>query len=215
MSSPGDAVRLDPVRLRLIEAMERRASAHGGEARRLLDERIAALKSAGEAEVAAKAEAETDVAAVAHRPGPLSGLVAHITVQAAQAASRQGAPSPGTGVPATATALSAATEPAALAYFRRTWARLSADRRLTRSLATVPDNAGPLNSHHLAHRTLASMRELSPGYLAHFMAYADALSWIEQASGNGSGNGGGRTAPGGEPPVRTEGRKAAGRNKAR
>lgn len=214
MSSRGDAVRLDPVRLRLIEAMERRASAHGGEARRLLDERIAALRSAGEAEVAAKAEVETDVAAVAHRPGPLSGLVAHI---AAQAASRQGAPSPDTGVPATTTALSAATEPAALAYFRRTWARLSADRRLTRSLATVPDNAGPLNSHHLAHRTLASMRELSPGYLAHFMAYADALSWIEQASGGGggSGNGGGRTAPGGEPPVRTEGRKAAGRNKAR
>jgi hypothetical protein len=27
------------------------------------------------------------------------------------------------------------------------------------------------------------MRELSPGYLQHFLSYVDALSWIEQMNG--------------------------------
>ena len=69
-----------------------------------------------------------------------------------------------------------------LGYLRTTWARLSADRRLTQSLAKVPENAGPLNSQHLVHRALLLMRELSPEYLNHFMAYVDAMSWVEQAN---------------------------------
>ena len=69
-----------------------------------------------------------------------------------------------------------------LSHFRSTWSRLSADRRLTQSLAKMPDNAGPLNSQHLVHRALLLMRELSPEYLNHFMAYVDAMSWVEQAN---------------------------------
>jgi hypothetical protein len=38
--------RADPVRFRFIEAMARRADAHGGDARRMLDERIAQLLAA-------------------------------------------------------------------------------------------------------------------------------------------------------------------------
>jgi hypothetical protein len=38
--------RADPVRFRFIEAMARRAGAHGGDARRMLDERIAQLLAA-------------------------------------------------------------------------------------------------------------------------------------------------------------------------
>ena len=33
------------------------------------------------------------------------------------------------------------------------------------------------------HRALLLMRELSPGYLRQFLAYADALSWIEDLNG--------------------------------
>lgn len=73
-----------------------------------------------------------------------------------------------------------------LGYLRTTWSRLSADRRLTQSLAKVPENAGPLNSQHLVHRSLTLMRELSPEYLHHFMAHVDALLWLDQA--NGAGN---------------------------
>ena len=72
-------------------------------------------------------------------------------------------------------------EDALLDYFRNTWARLSAEQRLTQSLAQTPDHAGPLNSHHLVHRSLTLMREVSPGYLHRFMSYVDALLWVDQA----------------------------------
>jgi hypothetical protein len=70
--------------------------------------------------------------------------------------------------------------PEALAYFRATWARLSVEQRLRQSLAKVPANAGPLNSLHLVHRSLTLMRDTSPAYLDRFMAYADALFWVDQ-----------------------------------
>ncbi len=79
------------------------------------------------------------------------------------------------------------TELASLAYFRTTWSRLSAERRLTRSLETVPENAGPLNSHQLVHRALQTMRETSPGYLHRFMTYVDALLWLEQGNAGKAG----------------------------
>ena len=49
---------------------------------------------------------------------------------------------------------------------------------------TVHINAGPLNSHHLVHRALLLMRELSPEYLNRFMSYVDSLLWIDQANGS-------------------------------
>jgi Protein of unknown function (DUF2894) len=73
-----------------------------------------------------------------------------------------------------------------LSYFRSTWSKLSADRRLTQSLAKVPENAGPLNSQHLVHRSLTLMRDLSPEYLNRFMSYVDALSWLDQANAMGA-----------------------------
>ncbi len=30
------------------------------------------------------------------------------------------------------------------------------------------------------HRSIALMRDVSPAYLQHFVAYVDALSWMEQ-----------------------------------
>jgi hypothetical protein len=53
------------------------------------------------------------------------------------------------------------------------------------SLAQVPRNAGPLNSSSLVHRALSLMREVSPGYFQQFLAYADALSWMEAMNGPG------------------------------
>jgi len=68
--------------------------------------------------------------------------------------------------------------------FRSTWTRLSADQRLTQALAKVPDNAGPLNSQRLLHRSLALMRDLSPDYLERFVSYVDALLWLDEAAGS-------------------------------
>ncbi|MDP9965189.1 hypothetical protein J2W37_002909 [Variovorax paradoxus] len=175
--------RRDPVRFRFIEALARRAAAHEGDARRILDERLAVLLAAyrGNLEEARHADglpAVRDASAKqAARPsrGPLAELVEHMARQA---------PPQGDDGAAADDAVSATPELKTLRYFRSTWSRLSADRRLTQSLAKVPENAGPLNSHHLVHRSLMLMHELSPEYLNRFMSYVDTLLWVDQLNGS-------------------------------
>ena len=156
------ADRFDPLRFRFIEALARRAAAHQGEVRRLLDARLATLLAAyGE---------DLEKAAPIAAPPPASprGALAELADHIAR---------PADGV----------DELKALGYFRSTWSRLSAERRLTQSLATVPKNAGPLNSQQLVHRSLTLMRELSPEYLERFMSHVDALLWLDQVhSGHAS-----------------------------
>jgi hypothetical protein len=60
---------------------------------------------------------------------------------------------------------------------------LKADARLAQSHAALPANAGPLNSLHLVHRTLATLHALAPGYCEHFIGHIDDLLWIEAATG--------------------------------
>ena len=71
----------------------------------------------------------------------------------------------------------------ALSCFRDTWSKLRVDQQFHQALADEPENAGPLNSHFLVLRALRLMRDISPAYLKHFMDYADALLWLEQADG--------------------------------
>ncbi|VTU36936.1 hypothetical protein H4CHR_04040 [Variovorax sp. PBS-H4] len=197
--------RLDPVRFRFIEALARRAAAHHGEARRLLDDRLQHLLAAFDEDLEktrnAKVREDESKRGDAPGAGPLQGLLDHI---AQHAASEAGALSAGVAV---ADVPGAPRELKALGYFRSTWSRLSADRRLTQSLAAVPENAGPLNSHQLVHRALTLMRELSPEYLHRFMSHVDALLWLDRANV-------GSAAPVAEAP-RAEGRKKSARAKAR
>lgn len=166
----------DRVRLLLIEALARRAAAHQGEARRILDDRLAALKTAHEHALAqAQARDGDAVTAQAARPqsqgGPLAQLVRDIALQRGPAASLP---------------FAASGESETLRYLRSTWSRLSADKRLTQSLAKVPDKAGPLNSHQLVHRALSAMRDASPDYFHHFVSYVDALMGLDQLNGAGA-----------------------------
>ncbi|MDM0114134.1 DUF2894 domain-containing protein [Variovorax sp. J22R133] len=194
--------RLDPVRFRLIEAMARRTAAHHGEARRILDDKLGRLvlaygeelekHSGADGEVAPKTKGQT-------QRGPLAELVEHMTRHASSHADDSQTAKP---VPT----LASKPEHKALAFFRSTWSRLSANKRLTQSLAKVPGNAGPLNSHHLVHRSLTLMRNVSPEYLNRFMAYVDALQWLEQVNG-GNGLSGGDGA-------RAEGQKKGARGKS-
>jgi len=108
--------------------------------------------------------------------GPLGELVAYVARQK---------PTPVLGAmapPRPDAADRPAPEARTLHFFKRTWSRLSADQRLAQSRACLPDNAGPLNSQHLVHRSLTLMRELSPEYLQHFVGYIDALQWLEQSN---------------------------------
>ena len=190
--------RFDPVRFRFIEAMARRADAHDGEARRMLDERIARLLAAyGEAlDKRPDAIAPPEEASLAR--SAFADLIDHLA---------QHAPPAGEGLAATG----ATPDLKAVTYFRSTWSKLSADRRLTQSLAKVPDNAGPLNSHHLVHRALILMRELSPEYLNRFMSYVDSLLWIDQANGSMAAAAA-ASAPRADNPKKT-GREKTGRGK--
>lgn len=171
------ASQIDPVRLRWIEAMARRADRHDGPARRLLDERLAQLLDDYARRVA---QAQHPLPPPAHvaapaKPGPLAALVEHLARQggsiAGEAAAGTVAPAPG---PAPA-------ELKTLSRFRSTWARLSARQRLAQVRAQVPDNAGPLNTQQLVHRSLSLMQAQSGAYLEHFMAHLDALLLLEQA----------------------------------
>ncbi|WP_043357925.1 DUF2894 domain-containing protein [Cupriavidus basilensis] len=181
------ADRLNPVRFRFIEALARRAAAHSGDARHILDGRLAKLLEAyaGDLESAGCKDGKSgDVGGTAlpgaPPRGPLAGLVNYLAIPAP---SDRGAPPAAiAGMPRRASL----PDMEVLGYFRDTWSRVSTDRRLRQSLEQVPDNAGPLNSSRLVHRSLCLMRELSPEYLHQFLSYVDALSWMEQMNGGGA-----------------------------
>lgn len=162
------ADRLDPVRFHRIDALERRAAALGGNARALLDARLAALIE-GYAAVVARAQetrATDDVVPVAPRRGALAALVDRLARDAQ--ADRRG------------------LDPELVDYFRTMWSKVRTEQQYRQSLDQVPRNAGPLNSNSLVHRSLAMMRELSPEYLQQFLSYVDALAWLEDLAGGGA-----------------------------
>lgn len=177
------ADRVDPVRFRLIEAMARRAAAHSGDARRLLDDRLSELVRAyGDA--LGKSECPSDTASGAPRPPvPVRGALADVVDYIASRVQEPDA------MPARSAATPRNTpraEPGLIDYFRDTWTRVSAGQQLQQSLERVPEHAGPLNSSHLVHRSLTLMREMSPGYFEQFLSYVDALTWLEQMSTGGT-----------------------------
>lgn len=173
------ADRVDPPRFQLIAALAGRAARQQGEARRMLDARLAELARQYEAQAASTADDEPApqaAAPAAHAGlGSLlhyieSGVAADAPAHADSRARRRGA----------------YPELDLLDYFQATWARLSTDRQLRQSQEQVHENAGPLNSNHLVHRALSLMREESPGYLHQFLSYLDALSWVDQLNNNGA-----------------------------
>ena len=169
------AQRLDPLRFGFIEALARRAQAHVGDTRRLLDSKLAVALAACAARLDSGSQASGPALARGDAlsrpgPGPLADLLRRLDEHLPPDAAAPVRP-----------LHSAPAELKALRQFRSTWAQLSVDRQLRQSLARVPENAGPLNSNLLVQRSLARLRELSPAYLARFMAYADALLWLQDA----------------------------------
>nr|WP_233622179.1 DUF2894 domain-containing protein [Burkholderia multivorans] len=167
------AARLDPVRFHRLDALERRAAALDGDARALLDARLAALADEYAQFVArTPAPAGPDapqahaVPAHASSRGALAGLVERLARDAQ--ADRRG------------------IDPELVDYFRATWAKVRTEQQYRQSLDQVPRNAGPLNSNSLVHRSLSTMRELSPAYLQQFLSYVDALACLEDLVGAGA-----------------------------
>jgi Protein of unknown function (DUF2894) len=152
------------VRRAVIDALERRAAAHGGDTQRWLQQRVAQLR-------AQALPTTTPAPAGAAPEGALAALR-----EAVDRLGRSAAPRSAAAPPATLKAVSA---------HRHTWSRLRAEQRLRQALAQVPAQAGPLNSSQLVHRALQALHGLSPAYLDAFMTQVDTLLWLEQASGAG------------------------------
>ncbi|WP_321802498.1 DUF2894 domain-containing protein [Burkholderia sp. BCC1993] len=165
------ADRLDPVRFHRLDALEKRAAALDGDARALLDARLAMLLE-GFAEIVARAgeAASASSAAQANLQAPARGAIGGLVERLARdaQADRRG------------------IDPALIDYFRAMWSKVRTEQQYRQSLDQVPRNAGPLNSNSLVHRSLATMRELSPEYLQQFLSYVDALAWLEDLAGGGA-----------------------------
>jgi hypothetical protein len=178
--------RLDPVRFHFLEALAKRAQAQPAPVRRVLDAKLGVALAAYQERlrraanevgdtVMRKAEQISEGGDPQHVAPPasgaqwasLAGLVTHIRQQAAGDCAGEGY---------------VHTELKSLRHFGDRWSQLSADRAVTQALATGPANAGPLNSHSLVLQSLAVLRDSSPDYLRRFMAYADALLWLDQAN---------------------------------
>ncbi|HEX7684673.1 MAG TPA: DUF2894 domain-containing protein [Trinickia sp.] len=189
------ADRVSPARFRFIDALERRAAGHDGDVRQLLDERLAVwvadysreierveAEAAGTRASDGKSIATTASSPVqsAPRRGALGELADVLSRRAAAPTNPDGSAAPKGFHPHRH---ERSPDLPMLDYFRETWSKVSTEKQLRRSLEQVPDNAGPLNSNSLVHRSLSLMREASPGYLQHFLAYVEALSWMEQLAG--------------------------------
>jgi hypothetical protein len=171
------ADRFDPIRFHVVDALEKRAARQEGEARRLLDERLSVLLDAYAAELKRSAwrpDNTNDPLVAGETPrGPFGELMDRLADSAAVRGD-------------TPVTLSAGTQAVArpelelLGEFRKIWSSVRTESQLRQSMAEAPENSGPLNSRALVQRAIGLMRELSPGYLQHFLAYVDDLSWIEQ-----------------------------------
>jgi hypothetical protein len=155
--------RIDPVGFATLDALERRAQAQSGAARKILDARIDTLLASyakqidANATIAAQAQTQTQASA----NNAFEALIETMSRDV-----RDGAPA------------------TLLDYFRDVWQKVSADQQVQQSQDQVPKNAGPLNSSALVHRALFLMRDLSPGYLRQFLTYADSLAWLEDLHAN-------------------------------
>lgn len=192
-----------PARLAFLEALARRTQAHAGAARALLEARLVALVQDS---LQASAASPMTVAA-AHAstmPAPASGAAAagdapdaacataRLDVWREEASGGAGPVASPAAAPGALGVLAhrcgARRDAATDAYpelplvgqARVRWAQLRTGSQLRQSLAQVPADAGPLNSGVLVHRAITLMRDVSPGYLQHFIAYLDTLSSLQR-----------------------------------
>ena len=202
----GGAQGVDPVRLRYLEVLARRAQGQNGRLRAALEQSLqAALDDAAGALERARSEAAAALAqAVQAYPQAAAELQHHfqaaefaalrqaiVRLQSRRTSSALGALVRDLGAQAFAPADGAGPRPAesqpgapsdlkSVHNFRNTWSKLSADKQVNQALEQAPRNAGPINSHMLVLRSLALMREVSPDYLSRFVAYADALQCLDR-----------------------------------
>ncbi|MDC8747837.1 DUF2894 domain-containing protein [Xanthomonas campestris] len=189
----------DPVRFHLMQTLQARAATQPPAVRQVLEDKLAALVTAY-AQALQPAPVSAPVPAPAQPPAApksrarnkRSAALAPAPVSARQALSELLTQMAGhTALRSDSSTGNAAHAPQfpelpALDDFRRTWATVRTASQVRQSLQDAPADAGPLNSSVLVHRCISLMRAQAPGYLQHFLAYVDALSWMEQLQHGGA-----------------------------
>ncbi len=171
------ADRVDPLRFHQLEALAKRVPALQGDVREAVESRLAALAAAYEAAVCASASAvRHDVQSVASPLAELTEKLAARVQQGLEVTVAVDAPAQG----AQGVSSPKPQKPAMLDEVREVWSAVRLRSQLRQSLEPSQEEAGPLNSERLVQRMLVHMRDVSPGYLRHFMAYADVLSGLQQ-----------------------------------
>ena len=204
------ADRFDPVRLHYIEVLAKRAAAHRGGVKRMLDAKLAlALAAFQERFELAQSEArETVTRSLQQYPHAAKDLQRLLAAGDFKGLRRLLGSLEASEQRASLTALvrqleqhspdnadarlerNAGSRPElkTIRNFRDTWSKLSVDKQVAQALGQAPKNAGPINSHMLVLRSLALMRDISPDYLNRFMSYADTLLSLDQGEKEKLGN---------------------------
>lgn len=196
------AGRFDPVRLHYLDVLAKRASAHQGSVRHMLDAKLAqALTAFKERFERAQAEANEAVSHATQQypkaardlqrvvaAGDFKGVHRLIAqLKAGERCASLGALVRQLEQDASGSAdalpnrdAGSPPELKTVRNFRNTFSKLSVDLQVAQALEQAPKNAGPINSHMLVLRSLALMRDISPDYLNRFMSYADTLLCLDQ-----------------------------------
>jgi hypothetical protein len=193
------ADRIDPLRFSLIAGLAQRAAHHDGHVAQLLQQRLAQLRDDYARAVAAALPVNAVPVTGRAATTPLRGLLEHIGNAASPTLPASATPLPAaSAIDTTEPAATQLLEPlAVLDEFQQLWGRIRIDSLLRQSLESISEDAGPLHSSVLLHRAMTLMRDISPEYLQHFLAYSDALSWMEQlTAGASSSSDTGRSATG-------------------
>lgn len=166
------AHQFDPVGFHYLETLASRTGAHQGSVKRILEAKLEAATTAFQARFE-QAQGERQQPLAPPTPADpretLRGLVHRL-------AQDRSAPVLG----AAEVHIERRPELRAVRNFRNTWSKLSVNKQVNQALTQAPKNAGPLNSHRVALRSLALMRDISPDYLHRFMSYVDTLLCLEQ-----------------------------------
>lgn len=201
--------RFDAAGWHYLETLARRAEAHEGSVRRLLEAKLERAAAAFARRFAQVRSAEAELLAVACEKHPqaaaelqrlfadndfkgLRHLRATLEARAQCAALAElvshfepvlaAAPGQPPAQPAISRATAAGSAPLDLKTVREsraTWAKMSVERQLSLAMKQGPQNAGPINSHMLVLRSLAMMQDISPDYLSRFVSYVDTLLFLD------------------------------------
>jgi hypothetical protein len=156
----------DPVRFRYLEALHQRVQTAPEPVRHIVHGKLQAAL----AEYAGRGPRISSSESNRQQTSPLAALNAYIRTATQQDAEGSAAPSGWGGRP----------ELKSVQAFREVWSQFAVVDQVEQSLQRGPENAGPLNSHMLVLRSLATMRALSPEYLRRFLSHAETLLWLDQ-----------------------------------